>query len=317
MKSYNELDIAHKFCKNCATLFEDFSYKILHTEVESCPLCDFFESEKVRVTEGSLLLETILKKINDLNRRLTTPFPIPEVNNLVSITSPKKLSYRNFTNQELFQEFLEFFNLHYEKIDKIKSEHSLAEFLYLANQCFNNWNPLQLLDKLTIVKYSIFRYSSLNRPNILQVDEDVNCYRTVLGNLNQTREQHLLAHLTVPENQVVNRKSSCKPYISSSDVSGALIEVNQLILRLSDPSQVLCLRTLDQGYQIRLYYQLHPALVMLIGDIEVGRRTLAPNNKPMLITCYTTYNLQELLIPMYSDSSIGKLMNFVPDFIGG
>jgi hypothetical protein len=317
LKSYSDIDITHKFCKNCATMYEDLTFKVSQIETESCPLCDFYALESKRITEGTNLVNLILQKSRNLSNRLSNPIEIPKVNDIISITHPESSNFRMFSNTELFEQFQKFFDLTYLQVDKLKYEHSIAEFLYIADQCFKNWNPLHLLDKSTIVKYSLFRYSSLNRPNILAVDEDINCYRTVLGNLGQTREQHLLAHLTVPENQVVNRKSSCKPHILSSDVASALIEVNQLILRLSDPSHVLCLRTLDQGYQLRLYYQLQPALVLLIGDLEVGRRTLSPNNKPMLITCYTTNNMQELLKPMYSDSNVGKLMNFVPDFIGG
>jgi hypothetical protein len=311
------LDITPKFCRNCATLYEDLTFKKVQSETDSCPLCEFYSIEKDRISEGGCLRELVLQKSRNLAARLTTTVSVPTSTDIVSITHELHDQFRMFTNSELFEQFLNFFELVYLKSDKLKYEHSLAEFFYLADQCFNYWDDLRLLDNTSKVKYSIYRFSCFNPPNVIKVDDDLNSYQLAYGNLGETREQHLLKHLTVPESQVINRKSSCKPHIISTTLSAALMEVNELISRLSSQKDVICLRTLDQGYQIRLYYNLQPALVLLISDQELGHRGLSINQKPLLITCYTTNSVQELLKPMYSFSDNDFRLNFVPDFIGG
>jgi hypothetical protein len=270
LESYSDIDITYKFCKNCATMYEDLTFKVNQTETESCPLCDFYVTESERLTEGTNLVNLILQKSRNLSNRLSYPIEIPTVNEIISITHPESSNFRLFSNNELLEQFQKFYDLSYLKVDKLKYEHSIAEFIYLADQCYNSWDRLKLIDSSSKVKYSLFRYSSLNLPTSVIVDDVVNCYNISTSSSGQTRRQHIEVHLNIPEGQIERGKTSVKPHILSSDFGIALSELNLLLTSLINPEDVVVFRTLDQGYQIRIYYNLEPALVIVISDKQIG-----------------------------------------------
>lgn len=317
MLSFNNLEISHKFCRNCATLYEDLTFKNSQIETETCPICNFFEIEKTRVTQGNTLIDLILNKSRNLGRLINPIIQVANSNQLLPLTNSLKDQYRFFSNERMTSEVQKFFEKEYFGLGRLESEHNLAEFFYLADQIVNNWNTDNLLDTSSKIKYSLFRYSSFNPPNLVQVDEDVNECQHLIGDSNQTRKAHIEIHLKVPVGEISRAgKSTTKPHINSDTLPEALIEINKLIQDKCSPSDVLCLRALNNGHQIRIYYNLYPVLVIMINDIVINQRPVSSNNKPLLITCYTSKDMQLLLKPTYSKCSLGHTINLVPDFLG-
>jgi hypothetical protein len=317
MLSYDNLDLSHKFCRNCATLYEDLTYRVKQTETDTCPICNFYEVEKSRVTQGCKLIDLILNKSKELGRRVNPIIEVPNSNELIPLESDLKYDYRCFSNNEMNVEVQKFMEKEYFGLERLYSEHNLAEFFYLADQIVNNWNTKNLLDTSSKIKYSLFRYSSFNPPNLVQVDEKVDEYNHSIYNNSETRKEHIEKHLVIPIGEISQSgKSTAKPHIYSSSLPNALIEVNKLILKLDKPCDVICLRALNNGQQMRIYYKLNPVLVLMINDKGFSQRSLSSNNKPLLITCYTSKDMQLLLRPTFSNSTLDFTINLVPDFLG-
>jgi hypothetical protein len=325
----NRFDSANiRFCCTCAKPF--YSDTIKNFFSQSCLLCDtIVECQKKRFkvqnqnhSKYELLKDRLKFVINrhNINKILSTQsYPIENSIGEANQYQHTKTDWEYMPIKKINAQISEFDKLQYFNLSRIYSEHNLYEFVLLSN-LISRLTDVELLSaNMSKYYFSLFRYSTINPPNLIELETKLKYYNTKIPKkdeqLIETRKEHIEKHLFVPEGQIINNKTSCKPWIRSTNFSRAIHEINRFIANHNNPNECVCFRSVNSLLQIRVYYRLNPILVLIINDIPTIYNRLESFNKPYLVTCYTSNNLLYTLEELHV-SNKGKA-NLIPDFMGG
>jgi hypothetical protein len=326
LKRFDSANI--RLCTQCSYPFYSDTHKNFFGQ--SCKLCEtVFENTKPNfrfkgnlTTKYNLLLNAIRFSIDnhDLNTLLgTNLYPIQNSLGDSNLLEQSRTQWEYLPIKKINLRLSEFDRLEYHGLNRIYSEHNLYEFLLLSNLLLRDNNIPELTANVSKYFYSLFRFSCLNPPNPVHLETKLIAYNSKPYKLNpnrtETRKEHIEKHLHTKENELVNDKSSCRPWIRSTNFSRAIHEINRFIANNLSPSHCVCFRFANSLLQLRVFYTLSPALIMIINDQPIERNRLDNTDKPHLVTCYTTSNLaitlRELCITHNSNT------NILPDFMGG
>jgi hypothetical protein len=325
----NRFDSANiRFCCTCAKPF--YSDTIKNFFSQSCLLCDTivecqkkqFKVQNQNHSKYELLKDRLKFVINrhNINKILSTQsYPIEDSIGEANQYQHTKTDWEYMPIKKINAQISEFDKLQYFNLSRIYSEHNLYEFVLLSNMISRLTDVELLSANMSKYYFSLFRYSTINPPNLIELETKLKYYNTKIPkkeeHLVETRKEHIEKHLLVPEGQLINNKTSCKPWIRSTNFSRAIHEINRFIANHNNPNECVCFRSVNSLLQIRVYYRLNPILVLIINDIPTIYNRLETFNKPYLVTCYTSNNLLYTLEELHV-SNRGKA-NLIPDFMGG
>jgi hypothetical protein len=325
----NRFDSANiRFCCTCAKPF--YSDSIRSYFNHQCLLCDTivdcqkkkFKLQNINYSKYELLKDRVKFVINrhNINSILgTQSYPIEDSIGQTHQHQSTKTDWEYMPVKKINAQISEFDKLQYFTLNRIYSEHNLYEYVLLSNM-ISRFTEVELL-RANMSKYyfSLFRYSTLNPPNLIQLETKLKYYNSKIPKnnplLTETRKEHIEKHLSVPVGQVINGKTSCKPWIRSTNFSRAIHEINRFIADHNSPSECVTFRTVSSLLQVRVYYRLNPVLILIINDIPTIYNRLESFQKPYLVTCYTSNNLLYTLEEMHLNTK--GFANLIPDFMGG
>lgn len=315
------------FCKECSFPFYSNNTKLFFSD--SCLLCETkYENSKKKfahkdyiTTKYDLLTEAIKYTVtkHDLNNLLrTNAFPLEERIGDCNLLEQSRTDWEYLPIKKINSRLSEFDRMEYHGLNRIYSEHNLYEFLLLSNLMLRKKDLPDITANISKYLYSLFRFSCLNPPNPVTIETKLKPYNGLINKPSrptETRKDHIQKHLHKIENGCLENKSSCRPWIRSTNFSKALHEINRFINNNLSPADCVCFRVVPNLYQIRIYYAIDPALIIIVNDHPIPANILEHTTKPYLVTCYTTDNLDMTLSSMFITHNTNT--SLLPDFMAG
>ncbi len=323
---YTRFDSAKiKLCLNCKyPIYCDLNKEFFVTK---CKLCDTiiqnlepnFKFKGKLTTKYQLLKDSIKFTIDKYKIDLVYDHSQCQSNDLMGQFNQSKkpnVDWEHLPINYIFYKISEFDLLSYFGINRVYTNHNLYEFLILSELLSSNRSFEELTTCVSKYYYSIFRYSSLNPPNYIQLETKLDFYNSLKCKPNrysENRKEHIQKHLHTNENQFLNSKSSCRPWIRSTNFSRAIHEINRFIANNLSPSKCLCLRFGNSLLQLRVYYANKPALIMIINDFPKKICNSVNIKNSYLITCYTSNDIVSTLKELGFTNKLN--INLLPDFL--